>query len=446
MQKNLKKTGDGSVIFRLAIPVIVSQISLTFVQIVDSMFIGRLGAVQLGAIALIGVFIWNLLSVGEGFSVGLTACIARMIGGKKYQEASLFFRSGMIGILLLGIVLLPILLIFRGPLFTAVRMPEEMILYGTQYYVWFIYFLPFIFLLTAAQAAYRAAGDTRTPMYIGIFMNGLNIFLDYGLIFGKLGFPALGMKGAAIASGISYAAGWIILLGFSSRKQWGPFRPGRLFTFSHFRRIIRLGIPSTIERLTMSISQLFAMTISVNPLGSMYIASFHIVMRLASLSFMPGFGFAISAATISGQKLGEGKPEEAARLIWLSVFYCALVMACISVIYFSIPDFLVRLFINDETIVALTKSPLRIYALMVVFLAPTMVLGNALRGAGDTTYPMIIMFISRLAIRIPFSWLLGIYWGLGLNGIWIAMCSDFLIRGILLIFRMRGGKWKSIRI
>jgi len=433
-------------ILGLAVPVIFSQLSLTMVQIVDTMFIGRLGPLQLSAAALVGLLFWNIQNIGEGFSVGLTACVARMIGSKDLEEAALFVKTGQIGLAVLGVAFIPLFYSIIIPIFRVIAMPEELFGFGASYMYSLIPFIPFIFLLTAVQAAYRASGNTKTPMVVGFAMNGLNIFLDWVLIFGKLGFPTLGIAGAAIASGISFTAGWAALLIISGKYEWGSRGKAVVFSFSHLWRIIRLGLPATIERMTMSISQLMVIALSVNPLGSFHIAASHIVIRMASISFMPGFGFSIAASTLSGQKLGAGKPEEGARYIWHTVIFCAFVMAGISVLFFSIPGSLSRLFTDDITILALTPTPLRIYASFAVFLAPTMVLSGGLRGAGDTTFTMITMFCTRFIIRLPLSYVLSIVLGFGLTGVWIAMCSDFVIRAVILSIRMNRGKWKTIKI
>jgi len=433
-------------IINLAVPAILGQLSLTMVQLVDTMFIGRLGPLQLSAAALVGLLFWNIQNIGEGFSVGLTACIARMIGSRKTKEAVVFAKTGQIGLAVLGTAFIPVLYSIMTPLFRVIAMPEELFTFGASYLNSLIPFIPFVFLLTAVQAAYRASGNTKTPMVVGFAMNGLNIFLDWVLIFGNLGFPALGMGGAALASGISFAGGWLALYLLSGKYSWGSRGKAAAFSFSHLLRIIRLGVPATIERMAMSVSQLMVIAISVNPLGSYYIAASHIVIRMASISFMPGFGFAIAASTLSGQKLGAGKPDEAARYIWHTVIFCSFVMAGISILFFSVPEGLSRLFTNDPTLLALTPVPLRIYASFAVFLAPTMVLSGGLRGAGDTTFTMITMFCTRFIIRLPLSWVLSISFGFGLTGVWIAMCSDFVIRALILSVRMKQGKWKDIKI
>ncbi len=181
-------------------------------------------------------------------------------------------------------------------------------------------------------------------------------------------------------------------------------------------------------------------------MGNIAIASFHIVMRLASLSFMPGFGFAIATASLTGQHLGASDPDGAERIMWIGTFYCGLVMAIISIIYFLFPEYLTSLFTSSIDIIVLTKVPLRIYALMVVFLAPAMVLRGGLQGAGDTAFTMKMMILSRFVIRLPLSWILAIFFGYGLSGVWFAMCFDFLIRGIIFVFYTRRGSWRTVKV
>lgn len=446
-------------ILSLAFPAIVGQISKSFVQVVDSMFIGRLGVLQLGAVALVTTLAWAILTLADGFSIGLTACIARMTGAKEPGEAGLFFRTGISAMGILGVLIAPFFIIFNEGLFRALNMPADLYGYGRDYMTYYLLFLPFVFLFSALEASFRGSGDTRTPMLVGLLLNVINILLDWIMIFGKFGFPALGVKGAALATGISFVTGTVLLFALSRRLPCGAQRSGLirssdtgrktlppLLSLSHLGRTVNISLPASGEQLAMSVSQLILMAIAVNPLGSSHVASFHIVMRLASLSFMPGFGFAIAAATLSGQNLGSGRPDRAGRLIWHSVFYCGLVMAVISICYFVFPKALVGLFTPDSGIQALSRLPMRVYAMFALFLAPTMVLGGGLRGAGDTKYPMIYMMLSRFLIRLPLGWLLSIRMGLGLAGVWVAMCSDFLIRSVLLSIHTLRGRWKTKRI
>ncbi len=438
---------ESNILLKLAIPAMITQLSMTLVNIVDTMFIGRLGALEIGASAVTGLIIFNITAVGDGFSTGMVATIARMVGEKDSKNASIFSTTGTVILVLLGLVLTPVLLVGAPYIFMFMRLPLDLIDTAWDYYSVFISFVPVIFAFIALSASFRARGDTKTPMLVGFGMNILNIFLDWTLIFGKLGFPAMGLRGAALASGLSFFAGSLVLGCISVYSPKGLFKLKKTYiSLSHFIRIIKIGIPSMIERFAMSFSQLLVMAISVNPMGNIAIASFHIVMRLASLSFMPGFGFAIATASLTGQHLGASDPDGAERIMWIGTFYCGLVMAIISIIYFIFPEYLTSLFTSSTEIIVLTRQPLKIYALMVVFLAPAMVLRGGLQGAGDTAFTMKMMILSRFVIRLPLSWILAIHLGYGLSGVWFAMCFDFLIRGFLFIIYTRKGSWRTVKV
>jgi putative MATE family efflux protein len=438
---------ETSILLKLAIPAMITQLSMVLVNIVDTMFIGRLGALEIGASAVTGLIIFNITAVGDGFSTGMVATIARMIGEKDKKNASVFSTTGIIILVLLGLVLTPVLLLGAPYIFSFMRLPLDLLDTAWEYYSVFISFVPVIFAFLALSASFRARGDTKTPMLVGFGMNILNIFLDWVLIFGKFGFPAMELRGAALASGLSFLAGSIFLGFISIYSTKGLLKLKKSYiSMSHFIRIIRIGVPSMVERFAMSFSQLLVMAISVNPMGNIAIASFHIVMRLASLSFMPGFGFAIATASLTGQHLGASDPDGAERMMWIGTFYCGLVMALISIIYFLFPEYLTSLFTSSIDIIDLTKVPLRIYALMVVFLAPAMVLRGGLQGAGDTAFTMKMMILSRFIIRLPLSWILAIKLGYGLSGVWFAMCFDFLIRGIVFVFYTRKGSWRTVKV
>ncbi|MBB6478769.1 MATE family efflux transporter [Spirochaeta isovalerica] len=441
MRKQYYKLRGSSYVLSLALPVMGTQIANTMVQLVDTMFIGRIDALSLGAVALTGTLIWNIQMISEGFATGLTATIARRIGEKEAVKASEFLRTGLIATLFVSFIFLPLIQLGFNGLFGFIQMPSDLYPFASSYFKTFMVFLPSIYGLTAIQAAFNACGETRTTMKVSLAMNLINIVLDWAMIFGHLGFEPMGIAGAAYASGISFTFGFLILLLISSRREWSPFKKSKLFSYSHLKLIIKIGIPSLISNMAMGISQMAVMVLAVTPLGSLSLGAFNIVMKLASLSFMPGFGFAIAASTGTGQSLGAGEPEKAKAITRLAVFYCTVVMAIISIAYYTIPDLLIGLFSTDISIVSMTRSALRIYALFAVFLAPAMVFSGTIRGAGDTRYAMIVMIISRFLLRLPAAWLFGIVLKGGLSGVWLAMCLDFLVRGIVMWIRFRGGKW-----
>ncbi|MBN2736056.1 MAG: MATE family efflux transporter [Spirochaetales bacterium] len=441
----MKKAIDFRVL-KLALPTIVSQISLTLVQVVDMAFIGRLGPFPLAAVGIIITLLWVIQAASQGWGVGLTAIIARMEGQRDFSSLRIFFRTGILSVLAMGILLLPFLYFFRQHLFQLINTPHEVLPYCEEYYLAIIGFLPFSFAFESFNAYFRARGDSFTPMAAGLAMNLANILFDWLLVFGVAGFPALGIAGAALASGISYIVGCLVLFFRSCKEIMNLEKLKDIYRLSYFYRIFAVSNAAVVERLAMSISQLGVLTIAVNPMGGKSIAAFNIVMRLASLSFMPGFGFAISASALTGQSLGEKQPEMARRYIWRSAFYCALIMIAISLLYYFLADPLFSIFTQDPVVVELARPALQVYAIFAVFLSPTMVFGGGLRGAGDTRFSMYTMLLSRFVFRLPLAWLFGITLGYGLAGVWFAMCFDFFFRAIVFWIRLRQGKWQHLQV
>jgi len=447
MYLSTRRKSDSLTLLRLALPAMATQISLTLVQLIDTMFIGQLGPLALGASAITGIIIFNITAVGDGFSTGMVATIARMVGEGDRKNAAVFSTTGIVILILLGGLMTPLLLLGAPALFRFMQIEGDLSQTAWEYYWIFIAFVPAIFGFIALSASFRARGDTRTPMLVGFGLNLMNILLDWVLIFGKGGFPALGIRGAALASGFSFLAGCTVLAAISLISPAGLFTPKKShISLPHFVRILKIGVPSMLERFAMSFSQLLVMALAVTPLGSAALASFHIVMRLASLSFMPGFGFAIATASLTGQHLGASDPDGAERMMWTGTFYCALVMGIISLTYFLFPHFLTGLFTSSRDIITGTALPLKIYAVFAVFLAPAMVLRGGLQGAGDTIFTLKTMIVSRFIIRLPLAWVLGIYLGWGLSGIWLAMSTDFLLRGFVFAVHTRRGRWRAIEV
>ena len=179
------RTGRPSLgIWRLALPATATQFSLTLAHLVDTIFLGRLGPQAIGGAGLVGTLLFNINAIGMG--LGLTACMARMVGAGRPEEAALFYRSGLILAAGVGALLVPPLLAVARPLFGLIGTPEVLLEPAEAYYRAIMGFTPFFLLMAALGAAFRATGDSRTPMMAGVAANVLNVALDWLLIFGKL--------------------------------------------------------------------------------------------------------------------------------------------------------------------------------------------------------------------------------------------------------------------
>lgn len=292
-------------------------------------------------------------------------------------------------------------------------------------------------------ATLRGAGDTTAPMLTALFANGLNIFLDYTMIFGKLGFPEMGARGAALATIISRFFGTGLLLFFLFRnknismKRY-PSRPSRRIT----REIFRVGIPSGLENLSFSVGVMIFANILLMA-GSQAYAAHRIGIQIESLSFMPAYGIQIAIMTLVGMYNGSNDLKLAmgsVRQGWILAMVFAIV---IGGSIFAFPRIFIGIFTNELSIIEMAVLPVRLIGLLQIVLATDFVSTGALRGLGDTRYPMYASMIAMWAIRIPVGFVLVKFFGLGLLGAWIGMMIDMIFRCIIKLVRFLSGRWES---
>jgi putative MATE family efflux protein len=206
-----------------------------------------------------------------------------------------------------------------------------------------------------------------------------------------------------------------------------------------------IGLPSAGEQLVRSSGQ-FVFSMLVAGLGSVAIAANQIISKSTSMSFMPGIGFGHAATTLIGQNLGAKQPERAERSGYMAAKIAAIFMSCVGLMFFFFSYQLAGLFTKDVAVQQAAGECLKIMAISQPFLAYVMVLAGALRGAGDTGYVLLVTLIGTWGSRVAMGWLLGIYFGLGLKGVWLAMVLDNLIRFAMMLTRYRKGQWKTMRL
>jgi len=433
---------ERSRILRLALPAVVNNISLTLMQTVDMVFVGGLGPEALGAVGTMGTLIWAIMTLVDGLATGITAVVARHVGAQDWEGAQTAGRTGLVAALGLALFLTPFLIVGREELLKLISLPHELWEPSEAYFHVFLWFLPLAFTRNAVDAVHRAGGAAVAPTLITVLSNLINISLDPLLIYGGWGLPALGTGGAALATGIATVVALGVQSGLLHGTRWSPFG-GTVVSRREARTIIDIGFPSTLEQGAMAISQNLIIAWAVNPLGALSAASFQITMRLSSLSFTPAFGFGMAAIVLVGQALGAQNRQLARNLGWKTTWYAVGTLLALSVVYWWFAAPLATLFTADARVIELSVWPLRIYALTMGFLGATMVLAPALRGAGDTRYTLRTMVVSRFGVRLPLAWLLGIGMGWGLNGVWMGMGADFIVRGVLLGARFSGSAWEN---
>jgi putative MATE family efflux protein len=294
----------------------------------------------------------------------------------------------------------------------------------------------------------RGAGDVRTPLAIGIVTNLVNVVACWTLIFGRFGAPALGAEGSVWASGIAFVTGALLLLWLWQRGTLVlPAVPWRGYATSGMaRRLLRVGIPTALERGAFQVGLLLFLRI-VADFGTEPISAYLIGCRILAFCFVPGFGFASAAATLVGQNLGAGRPDEAARSGWRATAGAVGVMSSVglAIILFAQP--LAGSFgaVGPET-VRLTVVFIYILGAAQPLMAIEFTLGGALRGAGDTRFPLFALLAGLLVFRLGAAQFLARPIFGTVAAVWSCLLADYAVKAILLSWRFRSGRWKTVRV
>lgn len=437
-------------VVRLAWPVMVSNLLQTLTTTVDLIMVGSLAGVAASAVAAVGLggqFLWLFFGIMISISSGTIALVARAMGAGDRAEADHVLRQSLVLGALLSVPLTLIGVVFARPLLAVFGAAPDVVDLGTPYIQVVSLSVFFQFLTFLGTAALRGAGDTLTPLWIGAIVNVVNFVANYNLIFGNAFVPALGVVGAGLGTSIAYAVGAASILTVFLRGR-GKLRlsvRGRWVRRDLVRRIFRIGWPAALEQMLFQ-GALLAWIVMVAVFGTEALAAHQIGLRIQMFAFMPGFGFAIAATAIVGQNLGASRPEVAERRGWEATRWAVAVMGGTAAAIFVLAPWIARVFIADPEVVGLTVTFIRIHSLSIPAVGAFFAIDGALRGAGDTRYPLLTSFTGMYGIRLPLSYLLGFVSPIGLIGVWASLVVEYWCRAGLISVRFRRGRWKALKV
>ena len=450
-EQGLLKTANKTLIntiLLLAWPVMAEMMLQTLAQIVDMAMVGRLGKASIAAVGLS----FRPLFVGQAIFLGLgvatTALVARFIGAGDRAKATRAAEQSLLTTSVLALALAAFGYFAARQITVFMGAESDVVDLGTTYLKGFSPGLFFLMLATIMTSALRASGDTKTPFYAGAISNVVNVVGNYILIFGLLGFPALGVLGAAIATSFSRVVAAGIMFMALLRGKSGLHLNWRDFAtldWDIITRLFKIGFPAAIERLVQSLSMMLHVKILAT-LGTTAVAISTLSGNVEQISFMPSNGFAVAASTLVGQNLGARQPEEAERSGWGAVRLCALFMGTMGLLFVLVPSMFIRIFTADPTVIEPAKVVLRIVGLAQLPQAVGFVASGILRGAGDTKAVLGIGLVGNILLRLGLSYLFIIVLGWGLWSAYLAILIDWLVRGGLLAYWVKRGKWKTVKV
>jgi putative MATE family efflux protein len=427
-------------IARIALPAVASSLLMTIFFSVDTFWIGtRLGSTALAAASTAVFWIWLLISIAEMVNVGLTAVAARRYGEGRAPEAARIAGDALVLSIVLGALCAVVGIPMLPKLFGIMHAPPEVTALGVRYLGTYLLGAPLIFGFFAVDAAFRAAGDTRTPFLLLCASVGVTLFLDPVLIVGWGPIPALGMSGAAIATIGTRAVAFALGLTIVGRR--GVLKIGRP-NWPVLVQVIRIGLPTAVTGIVFSLIYVLV-TRTATQFGTPALAALGIGHRVESWLFMVGVGFGAATAAIVGQNLGAGKPDRAERAGWLSVGFCTLFGVAACIVELLIPERFASIFSHDPAVIAEGAKYLRIAAFSQLGICAEIVLEGALGGAGHTLAPMLTS-TTITALRIPVAaWAATRY---GSSGLWWTISLTAIARAVGMMVIWRTGKWKQTSI
>lgn len=426
-------------VFKLAIPAALSSLLQRTVSIFDIFLVGGLGASSIAAVGIGQLSIFVAMTVFLGLSAGTTVVTAHLVGGGKMDEAG---RAAYQSILVVSAVsvfisLLGIWFSYELPLIMGAE--SEVIRIADTYLKIIFYAFIFTTLVNVLTGIMHGHGDTKTPMKAIILVNILHFVIAYPLIYGKFGLPKIGVPGAAIAIGVSEAIGAAWLFWAAVRK--GYIKNGPIETMLT-RRVLRVGMPVAMDRVMQQLGQM-AFARIVMSYGTAAYAAHQVGLSIEALSFMPGLGLSIAAATMVGQSLGAEKAERAKLSTIEANRLAVIIMTTMGCTFFFFPYLFMRAFTSDPQVIEHGTVFLKIVAVLQIPLAISMVLAGTLRGGGDSRYSMFTTIAGMWLFRIPAALILIKFFHVGLYTTWSLMILDWLIRVTLLVNRYRSGEWQK---
>jgi len=431
----------------LAIPTMLEMTMESTFGLVDAFWVARLGADAMAAVGLTESLIVLVFSVAMGLSVAATATVARRIGEKDREGASIAavhaIGCGLAIAVLTGIAGA----LFAPQLLALMHAEPGVIRVGTGYTRVLLGGDVSIILIFLINGVFRGSGDAATAMRTLWLANLINIALDPCFIYGFAGFPKLGVMGAAVATTTGRSIGVLYQLAMLTRGRGRVAIARRHLRWDGpvFWRLVRLARTSSIQYFIgiaswVSLARINAM------FGSAAVAGYTIAIRIIMFALMPSWGICTAAATLVGQNLGAKRPERSEQAVWLGGIYNMTFLTLVGIVFFVGARFLVSFFTSDPTVVPIAVECLKCVSLGYPFYAWGMIMEQSFNGAGDTATPTWINLFCYWMLQIPLAWSLAQIAGLGPRGVYLAICGAESVLAVVSVLLFRRGKWKTVKV
>jgi len=444
-----QRAGSLRELLVIAVPLIISYGSMALMYAIDRMYLSWYSVEAMAAALPAGVLHYNLAALGIGTVAYCNAFVGQYEGARQHARVGPVLWQGvyvaaiMSVLLALTVPLAPA--VFRWFGHGEVVQPLEI----DYYRVMALGSAPLLLEATLA-CFFSGRGKTTVVMLANITGCSTNIVLDYALIFGKFGFPALGIKGAALATVISFgviAAFYIVVIAWTERESIHGFWTGWRFDPALFGRLLKFGLPSGCQQF-LDIACFTAFIQLVGRLGTEQLSATSLVFNLNSLVFIPMLGMGTAVTVIVGHRIGEGRPRLAVRTVWMAAGVGMIYTAAFCLVYLFAPDAIIRPYGlgNSETLRDLVVFLLRFVAVYSFFDALAVIFSSAVRGAGDTRFALLFSFSLGVILMVIPTFIASGYGEAGFQYAWYSVTVFIVTLGLGFVARFQQGRWQHMKV
>jgi putative MATE family efflux protein len=432
-------------IFGLALPIIGGMVSQNLLNIVDTAMVGFLGDAALAAVGLGGFVVFMCQALILGISTGVQSSAARRKGEGNPERAAAILNAALLLVLVVAPIFSLILIQLAEPVFPFLNSDPAVIERGVPYIEWRLGAIVFVGMNFAFRGYWNALDLSRLYMTTLIIMHASNIFLNYVLIFGNFGAPALGVTGAGMASAMSMGIGTFVYfyLGWKHIRKDGFLRC--MATRAETVSLIRISIPSGLQQLFFA-AGLVAMFWIIGRIGTSSLAAANVLVTVLLFAILPGLGLGLACATLVGQALGKRKPEDAYQWAFDVAKVTVILLTILGLPMWLVPDLVSSIFIHEEATRDLARWPMRIMGLTMPIEAIGFAFMHGMLGAGDARRVMQVSIGTQWLLFLPLAFVLGPFLGYGLIAVWLWQGITRALQSWLFFTMWRSRKWQHIEV
>lgn len=434
-------------LFSLTWPIFLEVFLFMLMGIVDTFMLSALSDDAVSGVGAANQYIHIAILVLEVVGTGAAIVVSQYLGSKRYLEASKISAVAVTLNLGIGLLISAGYLVFARSMMSAMNLQGEVLDYAEHYLAIVGGAIFLQALINSLAAIIRVHGWTKQTMYVSLGMNVINVIGNYVLIFGKFGFPELGVQGAAISSVVSRFLALIVF--FWLLYQVVEYRIKFMYFISlsksYIGKILHIGIPAAVEQILYQACQIVFLYY-VTYLGAASLAARQYAMNISMFTFLFAIAIGMGTAIIVGRLVGGDNKEEAYLQVRKSVRYALIFTLTMVTLVMIFRHQLIGLFTDNPEVIKIASSVLLLSILLETGRTLNIVIINSLRAAGDARFPVIIGVFSMVFMSLPLGYFLVFVLNLGLPGIWLAIAADEWTRGIIMHFRWKSKKWEQFAL